>query len=727
MSTELAKFEMAFDLWPAPAMLLDRNLVITACNQAYEHAARHDRTTLIGRNLFEAFPGSGNTQAAILQNSFQRVLRTQKTDHLADIEYAVASPDGSQLDSKRWTVSNVPLFSETGELVSILHCPLEIPDLEGMTGTESVCGAPNLGIPELAQPTARQLVTVLDVERKRLQHLFHQAPGFICVLEGPRHSFELANAAYYQLVGHREIIGHPLADVLPEVVEQGFLEKLDQVYKTGKPFIGRAMPIELQRVAGGALELKYIDLIYQPIVDETQNVTGIFVQGNDVTEAYTLAQEVAHQAAHDSLTGLINRREFSRLTEDIVSEGPHALLYLDIDHFKIVNDRCGHAAGDSLLKEVTLQLDAFAGEDMIIARLGGDEFAVVQSNCDVAAATALADRLRAAVKGISFVWGEQRYSVSLSIGVAIFSVPEGATFEMALGHADAACFLAKEAGRDRTKVALASDAEVGRQRCDMDNVTRLQQAVRENRIELFGQQIQNLQSYRSDASKFVEVLARLRDVSGRLISPAGFIPAAERFGLIEELDRHIISKAIAHLDSNIIHPGTCYFINLSAVTLSSDSFFAYVVQLLEEKPQFLTAHICFEVTETQAISNIGRSAAAMRKLADLGIRFALDDFGSGMASFAYLQQLPVHFVKIDGEFVKSVSSNPASAIIVESVVKLATSMGIQTVAESVEFAELTPVLQRLGVNYAQGYAVHRPEPLCAAVLGADNAKLRVVG
>lgn len=730
MSMDMPHFQIAFDAWPAPAMLLDRGYVIMACNQAYEFAARQNRTVLVGRQLFDAFPGADEAQSAILRASFDRVLRTTRPDHLADMEYPVTSSDGSGLDLRRWVVSNVPLFSDTGEVSSILCCPLEISKPGGWQKSEMAEAGAEICNREMTTPTTRELMTVLDVERKRLQQLFYQAPGFICVLEGPQHLFELANAAYYQLVGHREIIGHPLASVLPEVVDQGFLDKLDHAYRTGTPFIGRAMPIQLQRVAGGPLELKYIDFIYQPMVDYDQNVTGIFVQGNNVTDAHTLAQEVTHQAAHDALTGLVNRREFSRLTKEINNKGPHALLYLDIDYFKIVNDRCGHAAGDSLLKEVSKKLSAMSGDGVIVARLGGDEFAVVQPNCDVDKATRLADMLRAAVKDINFIWEGKRYGVTLSAGVAMFSIPDGATFDMAEGLADAACFLAKEAGRDRTRVALATDEDIERQRSDMDNVTRLKQAVRDDRIELYGQRIHRFQRNRADQSIFVEVLARLRDVDGELISPAQFIPAAERYGLIEQLDRHIISKAIAHLEAQAAaNSAPCYFLNLSAVTLSSSSFYAFVTQLLDKHSKVSASQICFEVTETAAITNVSLSAAAMQKLASVGIRFALDDFGSGMASFAYLQQLPVHFVKIDGEFVRSIADNPVSAIIVDSVVKLAATLGIETIAESVEFVEITPTLQRLGVHYGQGYALHRPEPLDDALAwrGVVTQQVSLVG
>lgn len=250
----------------------------------------------------------------------------------------------------------------------------------------------------------------------------------------------------------------------------------------------------------------------------------------------------------------------------------------------------------------------------------------------------------------------------------------------------------------------------------MDNVTRLKEAIRGDRIVLYGQRIVNLRKTDDRTASF-EILSRLRDVNGELIAPAGFIPAAERFGLIEEMDRHIIAKSFSHLAGldDETRKSVRYFINISAVTLSSATFPAYIEGLLLEHPDVVASQVGFEVTETAAITDIRRSAAAMQKLSALGFCFALDDFGSGMASFAYLQQLPVQYVKIDGDFIKNLSVNPVNAIIVEAVVKIAECMNIRTIAECIEDRKLLPMLRLLGVHCGQGFGLHRPENLDSVI------------
>lgn len=712
---EQQQFQIAFDMAPAPALMLDCDLRILACNAAYERCAHINRAAMLGRNVLDVFPGSDDRQSMLARGSFDRVAKTLKPHHIPHVRYAITGPDGTGLDERHWAISNFPLLLDDGTLSGILHCPTDITELTVLRQANQ--SIQDSGLDQIAkddiQRWTRSVQDMLQSEKERLRQLFQQAPGFICVLKGPEHIFEMANDAYHQLIGHLDIVGLRVVDVLPELVAQGIMDKLDAVYKTGVPFIGRAMPVEFQGIVDGSLEQRYLDFIYQPIRDDAGKVTGIFTQGNDVTEAFTLAQHVTYQAAHDSLTGLYNRREFNRQTQTGEKQGSHALLYMDLDQFKIVNDRCGHAAGDQLLIKVATALQSRCEQDDLLARLGGDEFALVRRNCSQEDAVALANRLREAVKETDFVWQGQRYGVTLSIGVVNFGDEEGLAFESALGLADAACFLAKEKGRNRVQVSLATDEEVRRQQSDMDNVTRLKEAMREDRVILHTQRIVGLQPGQDQPQSFYEVLARLTDSDGTMINPSGFIPAAERFGMIEDLDHHIVCKTFAHLQAQASRQQdqACYFVNLSSITLSAPGFQSLIENAFAKYPAVRSSQICFEVTETAAMSNIDRTAEAMRGLIDMGFRFALDDFGSGMASFAYLSRLPVQFVKIDGEFVKAILDRPANGVIVEAVAKVARAMNMQTIAESVEYEELIPHLKSMGIDYAQGYALQHPVPI----------------
>lgn len=560
----------------------------------------------------------------------------------------------------------------------------------------------------------RDAQEILNVEREQLRRLFQQAPGFVCILRGPQHIYELANDAYYQLIGHRQVLGCVLAEALPEVVEQGYLEKLDRVFATGKPFVGRAMPIQLQRSVGGALEQCYVDLIYQPIRDAGGQVSGIFVQGHDVTEAHQLAQKISYQATHDSLTGLFNRQEFERRSRELEAlEDPHVLLYIDMDHFKIVNDRGSHAAGDALLRHVAAILRQHVRKSDLLARLGGDEFALVLSGCSEKDGLERAQLLCRKVRNLPFVWGDSHYSVTLSIGLVEFGALRSLSFAEAFSLADVACFLAKEKGRNRVQVSDPTDIEITGRQSDMDRVALINECIREDRVVLYVQRFTAMHMQRHDGVECWEVLARLLDADANLILPQSFIAAAERFGIIQELDRHIVHKAFSKLNSLAasLRVKTRYFINVSGTTLSDPDFCAYVALMLTTYPNVRPSNVCFEVTETAAISNSVHMAETCRHLVERGFSFALDDFGSGMSSLSYLRQLPIHYIKIDGQLIKDMLARPAGATIVEAVVKVAGSMNILTVAESVEYPELLPRLQEIGVDYGQGFALRPPEPL----------------
>lgn len=549
----------------------------------------------------------------------------------------------------------------------------------------------------------------------RLRTLMEQAPGFVAVGRGPDFVFELANKAYYQLVGNREILGKTVRKALPELEDQDILEFLDQVYKTGKPFIGRAMPIQLRTHPNKPLVTRYVDFIYQPIFEKDNSVSGIFVQGHDVTEAHELSKQLNHQAAHDSLTGLLNRREFERQLEIAIGEfsendAVHSLLHLDLDQFSLVNDTCGHQAGDEYLRVISMILISHIKSTDTFSRLGGDEFSLLLKNCPAQTAIRIAEDLRQAVKDVEFIWCNRVFGGSVSIGLVSFGDRTTTAAEI-LSAADSACFLAKEKGRNRVQVYCHEDDELIARWQQMDWVGRLRSAIKEDRIKLYAQKIQPLKEIKSAFDRY-EVLMRLKDSDERIVPPMAFIPAAERYGLMPTIDRYIIEKVFAFLSSekNRNDIPLCLSINLSGATLNDGTFSRYLQTLIDEK-NIDPEKICFEITETTAVANLTRTADVIQELRQLGFSFALDDFGSGMSSFGYLKNLPVDYIKIDGIFIKHVLSDKVDAAMVEAIVKIATVMGIQTVAEFVENEKISNFLSTIGVDLGQGHGIHKPEPL----------------
>ncbi|MDO8860404.1 EAL domain-containing protein [Haliea sp. E1-2-M8] len=696
----------------APAAILDREMVIVACNRTYEEASGKSREEVLGRAFFDLFPGLNPEQQAPFKASCDYVWTHGSAHSIELVAY--------HLDESRsyWSVVNTPLLDVNGEVRYLLTQPTNVTELTRFR--HALNPSPGMAMDSAAEAAGRPLQfqevqQILSAQRRRLEQLFQQAPGFVCILSGPRHVYDMANDAYYQLVGHREIIGYDVATVLPEVVPQGFLDKLNKVYDTGIPFIGRAVRIDLQRTPGGDLETAFIDLIYQPIHDETDRIKGIFVQGHDVTETHRLSQEVAYQAAHDPLTGLANRRMLDGIDEELEQVGSHVLLYLDLDHFKIVNDRCGHHAGDELLCQVAEILKGRTRPDDLLARVGGDEFVILLKDCTEYVALEIANQLRHAVQELIFVWNDRRYGITLSAGLVVFGRHDDTQVTRALSLADSACFLAKEKGRNRVQISKPDDQEIRQQQADMDWASRIKEAIADKNVVLWGQKIVSLAG--NDGELCIELLARLIDDTGQTIPPGAFIPAAERFGIVEQLDYHIVDMAFELLDS---HPmsvtSPLLFVNLSGSTLSGQDFSAAISRIASNYPGVSPGSICFEVTETSAITNLARTAEAMQHLVDAGFSFALDDFGSGMSSFSYLERLPVAYVKIDGEFIKNMDAHIAGEAIVEAVTKVARAMGITTIAECVERLEQVPLLQSLGVNMGQGFGIHLPEPVNALLV-----------
>ena len=435
---------------------------------------------------------------------------------------------------------------------------------------------------------------------------------------------------------------------------------------------------------------------------------------NDITELRVLSEELSYQATHDSLTGLYNRREFERRLDAAIAAldaggPPAALLYMDLDQFKLINDTSGHFAGDQLLAQLAALFAGILPADAMVARLGGDEFAILLERTDEARAMALAERVRLEIDGYVFGWEQRNYTVSASMGVVMLQGP-GLSQRALLAHADTACYMAKERGRNRVHLFSEDDSETSKRRSEMEWAGRIREAIGEGRFILHFQELAPLWYGEQAEGVHMELLIRLRDENGNMVPPGAFIPAAERFGLMPQLDRWVVDTALANFSR--LHPSgkpvKLCAINLSGPTFEDDSFADFVLKRLEDygvSPQ----RICFEITETAAVSNMARAVEFMQKLRSAGCKFSLDDFGSGMASFGYLKNLPVDFIKIDGSFIRNIETDPVSYSIVRAVTDIGHQLGLQVVAEWVADERARDLLRGLSVDYAQGFAVHKPE------------------
>ncbi|MES2091517.1 MAG: EAL domain-containing protein [Pseudomonadota bacterium] len=449
-----------------------------------------------------------------------------------------------------------------------------------------------------------------------------------------------------------------------------------------------------------------------PLFNKQGAVIGAILVFQDVTQTRQLNHRITHQATHDALTGLANRQEFERMAAELIGKAhnehrPHVMLYLDLDGFKAVNDTCGHLAGDELLRQLAKALFVKLRSSDLLARLGGDEFGVLLPYCPLDAALNVAKNLVKAIKEHRFHWGTQILHVGVSIGVAEITAESGTLLEV-LSAADSACAQAKETGTNLVQLFQADDRAVQTQHGHKDWLGQINWSLEASRFELFGQRIASLDPGASTAEHF-EMLLRMRDRDGRIIAPGMFLPAAERYRLMVRIDKWVVHTLLTTLAASQPAGGPYEFsVNLSGASLNDPDFLAFVVSTFQNT-RVPCPLICFEITETVAIANMDRAIQFIHTLRAMGCKFALDDFGSGLSSFAYLRNLPVDYLKIDGSFVRGIADDPVNHAMVEAICRVAQVMKLTTVAEFVETEQELAILKTLGVHYGQGYLLHRPE------------------
>ena len=449
-----------------------------------------------------------------------------------------------------------------------------------------------------------------------------------------------------------------------------------------------------------------------PIRNRQGNILGVILVFHDVSKARSMAEQLSWQASHDALTGLINRIEFEMRLSTLLEAGnareQHALLYLDLDQFKVVNDTCGHIAGDELLKQLAMVFSTHIRDNDTLARLGGDEFGILLQNCPTKRALKIADDIINELTQFRFSWYDKAFVTGVSIGLVPFNKTDNETITSLMSAADVACYAAKDAGRNRVHVYKLDDDALIQRHGEMQWVSQIQHALQENKFELYCQPIVSTSDLQNEPHHF-EVLIRLRGSDGALISPMSFLPAAERYNLMPDIDRWVITTVINQIKKHPLTRGSMIAINLSGNSLSNENFLNFVIGQFVDK-SIDASQFCFEITETAAIGNLSHVTSFISILQNLGCQFSLDDFGSGLSSFTYLKNLDVDYLKIDGAFVKDLINNPIDKAMVEAINRIGHIMNIKTIAEFVEDKATYNALVEIGLDYAQGYYFSEPFP-----------------
>jgi len=460
-----------------------------------------------------------------------------------------------------------------------------------------------------------------------------------------------------------------------------------------------------------------IDWKDAPIINEQGEALGSVITFHDITDSHNLKLQLKHQATHDGLTGLLNRTEFDRRLKNLMESSydlnaVHTLIYIDLDQFKIVNDTCGHHAGDELLKQLSSLIKPKVRGRDTLARLGGDEFAVLLEYCPQDVSMRIAKTLLHTIQDFRFLWNDNAFDVGASMGVVYFASTE-VTLNDPLSVADAACYKAKELGRNRIhEVNLLTNYHLDSEpHGEMEWINKINKAISDDRFLLYQQAIVPINPSGQEKRSY-EVLLRMLDENDNIVPPGAFLPAAERFNIISKLDRYVIKKTFRWLADNpdVLSSTEQCSINLSGPSLSDSELPHFVSECFSEY-SIPFEKICFEITETSVIQNLDTAKKFMSELQEQGCIFALDDFGTGMSSFSYLKQLPVNKLKIDGTFVRDIAQDPIDLAMTRSINEIGHVMGMKTVAEFVEGPEILQLLKEIGVDYAQGYHIAKPESI----------------
>ncbi len=452
-----------------------------------------------------------------------------------------------------------------------------------------------------------------------------------------------------------------------------------------------------------------------PIIDQNKNILGAVIILRDVTEVRTMEKRLSYQASHDALTGLVNRREFEiRLKQTFrnaqTEDTTHSICFLDLDKFKIINDTSGHAAGDEFLKQVSNTIQSLLRQTDVLARLGGDEFAIIFNSCPIHQAKKICNQIIRKIKDTRFIWGKNSFETGASVGIVPITKLTTSVSDL-MGSVDAACYEAKNKGRNRIQVFEPDDAEFIKHKIETSWIQKIKDAINNNSFELYFQELRNINP-QHPTPKTIEILIRLND-KGTVISPDSFIPTAERYNLMPMIDEWVISSTFDFIKEYKVKHNTDIrvAINLSGQSLSEDSVLNLITNKLRKDKKLKKELICFEITETAAIANMSKAIEFIAQVKQMGCKFSLDDFGSGLSSFSYLKNMSVDNIKIDGIFIRDIHIDPVNKIFVESIHNISKIMGIKTTAEYVENEDILKCITEIGIDYAQGYHISKPAPV----------------
>jgi diguanylate cyclase (GGDEF)-like protein/PAS domain S-box-containing protein len=662
------------------AVVLHRETILYANNR---FAALTGLTTrdLIGRRLYELVP---EEYADLVRENIRRRLIGEPAAERFEIELVGAQGQVSRLEL-------------ASALVDVPEEPLLL-----ITAVEML---PRRGATAPDQERSRALATLQSIN-----------DGVITTDKRGRIDYMNEAAERLTGTGAQQAVGHGLDEIVSLVDESDrklLADPVRQALTSGtRVTLGRKAVL----LARGGGEEYSIELSVSPLKNPNQEVTGAVVVLRDVSEQRGLARQMSYQASHDALTGLVNRREFERRLQEALEAArsenvSHVLCYLDLDRFKVVNDSCGHVAGDNMLREVAGLLKDAVRDSDTVARIGGDEFAMLLIGCPLEKGRQIADDVCRAVADYRFVWKDKIFNIDVSIGLVEIGRESG-TPEEVLGAADSACYVAKQRG-GHVHVYSAHDEAVARQRGEIHWLQKLQAALKENRFELYSQPIVPANP-EIENGPALEVLVRLKDESGHSVTPGDFLRAAERYRLMSLVDRWVVQTTLAALGRGALRvpEGRSVAINISGQTLGDTQFLEFVVDCFD-RTGVTPSQICFEVTENSVITNIDHARRFIGVLHGMGSKFALDDFGRGLGSFSNLKNLTMDFLKIDGSFMRNLARDSVNQAMVAAMIKLARTLNFKVVAEQVEDEAALETVRKMGIDFVQGFAIARPQPLLA--------------